>query len=98
MRKHLVSPTYHKGRTNIYAHRFCTEKTPDVPPLRGLSFLDRFLVVWIILAMALGIVLGNTISSVGPALQKGEFIGVSIPIGKFPPIFLNEDPHVHVSQ
>ena len=26
---------------------------PDLPPLKGLSFLDRFLVVWIILAMAL---------------------------------------------
>jgi ACR3 family arsenite transporter len=59
---------------------------PSLPPLRGLSFLDRFLVVWIILAMAIGIVLGNTVSSVGPALQKGEFVGVSIPIGKFDPI------------
>jgi hypothetical protein len=53
----------------------------NLPPLRGLSFLDRFLVVWIILAMALGIVLGNTVDTVGPALQKGEFVGVSIPIG-----------------
>ena len=51
------------------------------PPLKGLSFLDRFLVVWIILAMGIGIALGNTIDSVGPALQKGEFVGVSIPIG-----------------
>lgn len=31
--------------------------------------------------MGIGIVLGNTISSVGPALQKGKFVGVSIPIG-----------------
>lgn len=54
---------------------------PDLPPLKGLSFLDRFLVVWIILAMAIGIALGNTVDSVGPALQRGEFVGVSIPIG-----------------
>ncbi|KAF2494149.1 arsenical-resistance protein ACR3 [Lophium mytilinum] len=54
--------------------------TPDLPPLRGLSFLDRFLVIWIILAMAIGIILGNTVPSTGPALQKGQFVGVSIPI------------------
>ncbi|KAF1974157.1 arsenical-resistance protein ACR3 [Bimuria novae-zelandiae CBS 107.79] len=51
-----------------------------LPPLKGLSFLDRFLVLWIVLAMAIGIVLGNIVDSVGPALQKGEFVGVSIPI------------------
>ena len=33
--------------------------------------------------MAIGIVLGNTVEAVGPALQKGEFVGVSIPIGTF---------------
>ncbi|KAF2839267.1 arsenical-resistance protein ACR3, partial [Patellaria atrata CBS 101060] len=52
----------------------------DVLPLRGLSFLDRFLVLWIIIAMALGIILGNFVPSTGPALQKGEFVGVSVPI------------------
>jgi hypothetical protein len=58
----------------------------DLPPLKGLSFLDRFLVVWIILAMAIGILLGNLVPSTGPALRKGEFIGVSIPIGTFDPL------------
>jgi ACR3 family arsenite transporter len=33
--------------------------------------------------MAIGIVLGNTVPSSGPALQRGEFVGVSIPIGKY---------------
>ena len=51
--------------------------------MKGLSFLDRFLVVWIIIAMAVGIALGNTVDSIGPALQKGEFVGVSIPIGQY---------------
>jgi len=32
--------------------------------------------------MALGIILGNTVDSVGPALQKGQLVGVSVPIGK----------------
>lgn len=53
----------------------------DVPPLRGLSFLDRFLVIWIILAMAIGILLGAFVPSTGPTLQKGQFVGVSVPIG-----------------
>jgi hypothetical protein len=60
-----------------------TAEHSDVPVLRGLSILDRFLVVWIVLAMAIGILLGNFVDSVGPALQKGKFVGVSVPIGKF---------------
>jgi len=32
--------------------------------------------------MAIGIVLGNTVAETGPALQKGKFVGVSIPIGR----------------
>jgi ACR3 family arsenite transporter len=39
--------------------------------------------LWIILAMAIGILLGNFVDSVGPALQKGKFVGVSVPIGMF---------------
>lgn len=63
----------------------CDEKQ-DMPPLKGLSFLDRFLVIWILLAMGIGIALGNTVDSVGPTLQKGEFVGVSIPIGMILPL------------
>jgi hypothetical protein len=57
------------------------DEAKEVPPLKALSLLDRFLVVWIILAMAIGILLGNFVPSTGPALQRGEFVGVSIPIG-----------------
>jgi len=52
----------------------------EVPPLKGLSILDRFLVVWIILAMAIGIIIGNVVPSTAAALQRGTFVGVSIPI------------------
>lgn len=55
----------------------------DLPPLKGLSFLDQFLVLWILVAMGVGIAIGNTVDNAGPALQKGEFVGVSIPIGTF---------------
>lgn len=47
-----------------------------------LAILDRFLAIWIFLAMAIGIILGNFVPNTGPALQRGKFVGVSIPIGK----------------
>jgi ACR3 family arsenite transporter len=47
---------------------------------KALGFLDRFLAVWIFLAMLVGILLGNFVPSVSPALKKGTFVGVSIPI------------------
>ena len=53
-----------------------------VSAFKSLGWLDRFLAVWIFLAMAIGIILGNFVPSTGPALQKGKFVGVSVPIGK----------------
>ncbi|KAJ5935526.1 hypothetical protein N7466_005073 [Penicillium verhagenii] len=47
---------------------------------QSLGWLDRFLALWIFLAMAIGIILGNFVENTGPALQKGKFVGVSIPI------------------
>ena len=47
---------------------------------KNLGILDRFLALWIFLAMAIGIILGNFVPNTGPALQKGKFVGVSIPI------------------
>ncbi|KAF4126657.1 arsenite transporter [Geosmithia morbida] len=55
-----------------------TEEKPSA--FRGLGLLDRFLALWIFLAMAIGIILGNFVSDIGPALQKGKFVGVSVPI------------------
>jgi ACR3 family arsenite transporter len=48
--------------------------------IKGLGWLDRFLAVWILLAMIIGVLLGNFVEETGPALQKGQFIGVSVPI------------------
>ncbi|KFZ20238.1 hypothetical protein V502_03256 [Pseudogymnoascus sp. VKM F-4520 (FW-2644)] len=53
---------------------------PKESAFKSLGLLDRFLAVWIFLAMAIGIILGNFVHDVGPALQKGTFVGVSIPI------------------
>lgn len=55
------------------------------PAIKGLGWLDRLLALWILLAMVVGILLGNFVDGVGPALHRGEFVGVSIPIGKWSP-------------
>ncbi|KIX95802.1 uncharacterized protein Z520_08510 [Fonsecaea multimorphosa CBS 102226] len=47
---------------------------------KSLGILDQFLALWIFLAMLTGILLGNFVPSTGPALQRGKFVGVSIPI------------------
>jgi ACR3 family arsenite transporter len=47
----------------------------------GLGWLDRLLALWILLAIIIGILLGNFVDSVGPALQRGKFVDVSVPIG-----------------
>jgi ACR3 family arsenite transporter len=57
-------------------------QSSKVSVFKSLGLLDRFLAVWILLAMAIGIILGNFVPNTGPALQKGEFVGVSVPIGK----------------
>ena len=48
---------------------------------RSLGWLDRLLALWILLAILIGILLGNYVDSVGPALQRGKFVQVSVPIG-----------------
>lgn len=71
------------------------EKAPSTSPeienvsktkasaFKSLGWLDRFLALWIFLAMAIGIILGNFVPGTGDALQKGKFVGVSVPIGWF---------------
>src|SRR5699024_11219471 len=45
-----------------------------------MSFLDRFLGVWILLAMACGLALGRSIPGLGEFLGAMEIGGISIPI------------------
>ncbi|GIK02453.1 hypothetical protein Aspvir_006509 [Aspergillus viridinutans] len=47
---------------------------------KQLAFLDQFLAAWIFLAMAIGIILGNFVPNTSRALDKGKFVGVSVPI------------------
>ncbi|KXJ87510.1 sodium bile acid symporter family-domain-containing protein [Microdochium bolleyi] len=47
---------------------------------KSLGWLNRFLAVWILLAMAIGVLLGNFVPQTADALAKGKFVGVSVPI------------------
>jgi len=58
-----------------------SDSRDDIPVIKGLSWLDRLLALWILLAMIVGVLLGNFVEETGPALQKGKFVGVSVPIG-----------------
>lgn len=49
---------------------------------KTLGWLDRFLAIWILLAMIIGVLLGNFVPEMATALEKGEFVGVSVPIGE----------------
>ncbi len=49
-------------------------------PARRLSFLDRYLTVWIFAAMALGVVLGTTIGGLPRALDAMSVGGTNVPI------------------
>jgi ACR3 family arsenite transporter len=57
-----------------------------ISPIRGLSILDRFLAIWIVLAMALGIILGNFVPNTHTILETVQFVNVSVPIGIALPI------------
>ncbi|MEU3193597.1 ACR3 family arsenite efflux transporter [Streptomyces sp. NPDC006992] len=48
--------------------------------VRGLSTLDRFLAVWILTAMAVGLGLGRAVPGLDDALSRAEVGGISLPI------------------
>ncbi len=48
--------------------------------VRQMSFLDRFLAVWILLAMAAGLLLGRMVPGLDDALNAVQLHGISLPI------------------
>ncbi|KAK4177429.1 putative arsenite efflux transporter [Triangularia setosa] len=63
------------------------QSPPSLPPcaeskstFKSLSFFDRFLALWIFLAMLIGVLLGNFVPNISEALHKGTFFDVSVPI------------------
>ncbi|UVI37984.1 ACR3 family arsenite efflux transporter [Brevibacterium spongiae] len=57
-----------------------TTTTESTPVLKEMSFLDRWLPAWILLAMALGLLLGNFVPGLNTALEAVKIGEVSLPI------------------
>ena len=55
-------------------------QTSSAPVVAKLSTLDRFLPVWILVAMAVGLLAGREIPGLGPALDSVSVAGASLPI------------------
>jgi ACR3 family arsenite transporter len=67
--------------TDVASERPPSEVAADVPVIARLSFLDRFLPIWIIAAMAIGIGLGRAIPSLNKHLNAIQVTsGTSLPI------------------
>lgn len=79
----VAPPVGHEGDPEKLQPEDADEPTPQEQAsiFKGLGWVDRLLALWILLAMAIGIILGNFVPETGPALQKGEFVKVSVPIG-----------------
>ncbi|KAK6330650.1 hypothetical protein TWF718_002847 [Orbilia javanica] len=56
------------------------EEASRASAFKSLGFLDRYLALWILLAMIIGVVLGNFVDGIDRALHQGKFVGVSLPI------------------
>jgi ACR3 family arsenite transporter len=55
-----------------------SQPVSDVTP--QLSVIDRFLPLWIFVAMVSGVILGRAFPGIGPALDRVKVAGVSLPI------------------
>jgi len=69
-----------KAHADVPQTHYEVENITSKRLLSSLSFLDRYLAVWILLFMILGVIIGNFASGVQEAFQTVTFNSVSLPI------------------
>ena len=74
----------HAHSTTLFPEDEIPAPSEEKSLIKKLSFFDRFLALWILLAMALGIILGCFVPKTQEVLQATGLIGVSAPIGNIP--------------
>ena len=57
-----------------------TTARDDTPVAQKMSFLDRYLAVWILVAMAVGLLLGRFVPGLNTVLDSMQVGGISVPI------------------
>ena len=84
-----------KRNNDLEMQKALEPKAENVSAFKALGWLDRFLAIWILLAIVVGILIGNFVPSAEEGLQKGKFVGVSIPVGMY--TLIDEHPMgIHV--
>lgn len=58
-----------------------SSNAPRKSAYQSLGWLDKLLALWILLAIIVGILIGNYVDGAGEVLQKGKFVDVSVPVG-----------------
>lgn len=57
-----------------------TSSTAKKSAYQSLGWLDRLLALWILLAIIIGIVIGNFADGAEEAINRGRFVQVSVPV------------------
>jgi len=74
-------PAPHNPPTDVEKQEIEAAIAPDkVSAFKGLGWLDRLLAVWILLAIIIGMVIGNYAPNAQSTLAKGKFVDVSAPL------------------
>ena len=68
-------------RTSAAASGPSERGSPRVPAIKSLSWLDKLLALWIVLAMGVGIILGYFVPSTQQVIERVQLVDVSLPLG-----------------
>ncbi|KAK9451520.1 sodium bile acid symporter family-domain-containing protein [Limtongia smithiae] len=74
------SVTTTTAQTELDGEELRRLESKKLPLMKQLSILDRYLPLWILVSMLIGIPLGYFMPDLGEKLEKGGFAGVSVPI------------------